>query len=198
MNHPKLQLTSVSTATSYYFSTLPRSYGWAICTVNDVTGELNVMSDWGNWSHRWNTDSKCLGQPTLTHFISTRDSANYLADKLWSDGYGGRVFDAHATCAKFRKQICSMRLEHHRGFTESIARDLYDELGGDLADAGSSDLFMERFYNIDGASEWLSEHVWEELERSQSPMYRVLLESILPALIEACANRVANRPETSL
>ena len=83
--YPKLELTGTSVAVAFHFRVNKPLGGWAICTVNDRTGELVVQSDWGNWAHRWNTDH--IGRPSLTHFIAERDpyhdhAGDYLAAKL--------------------------------------------------------------------------------------------------------------------
>ena len=97
MRTPELALVSAkNTATTYSFQTTGEGFkSWALCTVNDVTGELNIQSDFGNWSHRWNTDA--LGSPTLTAFIGDRSDVDYLASKLQSQRGGGNRWSAGAT-----------------------------------------------------------------------------------------------------
>jgi len=65
---PKLEVRSVKvTGPVAYSFTFNEFSGWAIFTVNDATGEFIITSDWGNYSHRWNTSA--LGVPTLTEFL---------------------------------------------------------------------------------------------------------------------------------
>jgi hypothetical protein len=214
--NPKLKLVSVSSAVTYRFEPAPedkenRDFGWALCTVNDTTGELSIQSDWGNWSHRWSANPNHLGAPTLTHFISNRSSAHYLANKLSRESgpRSGEEFDVDATIARFRRDLAERRLEEGRdgenrrkGYAGSpfdgkpltceLAREIWDELGS-LAECGrSADLFCERFFRIDGYA-WVTEEPWERTIYSPTPAYKVLLGSILPALIEACRARVQSQ-----
>jgi hypothetical protein len=91
---PKLTLVEILTsARTYRFRSAEVLGGWALCTVNDSTGELLIVSDWGNWSCLWNP--KHLDSPSLTHFIADRRSYDYLASKLMRGEF--RVLDADAT-----------------------------------------------------------------------------------------------------
>jgi hypothetical protein len=88
--------------------------GWASCTVNDVTGELLITSDWGNWSHRWDPRPSCLGAPSLTVFIATRGDVDYLARKLQLDDGSGQRWSSAATAAALRRELCRQRLKEGR------------------------------------------------------------------------------------
>lgn len=234
---PTLTLAKTTQATTFHFVPEARDFGWALCTVNDNTGELTIQSDWGNWSHRWSANPNHLGAPTLTHFIGDRGSAHYLAQKLArEDGpRSGEEFDAELTVARLRRILVDRRLEEARGWieyyrdedpedtpdvletppswatkkaylgthygaggwyedkgeplTRGIARKIWDELGN-LTECGrSADLLIERFFRIQGHA-WITDEPWEYLKYSPTPGYLVLLNSILPALIEACRARV--------
>jgi hypothetical protein len=225
---PELKLAKVhSAATTYHLvpkEEREKGFGWALCTVNDATGELTITSDWGNWSHRWSADPKHLGAPSLTHFIGSRGACNYLADKLSRESgpRSGEEFDPEATVKKFRGWLAERRLEQGRDhrelgwdpddharapssvrqerywhdivnnkepLTRRIAREIWDALGGELQECRSADLFIERFFKIQGCS-WITEEPWEYAVYSPTTGYQVLLHSILPALVEACFARV--------
>ena len=232
---PRLVADKITVATTYHLRCLPddrenRDFGWALCTVNDETGELSIQSDWGNWAHRWNV--RHLGAPSLTHFIGDRGSCHYLADKLSREGgpRSGEEFDADATVATFRRILCERRLEEARAWieyyrdedpedtpdvrvdpphwattkpygrsyysdkgeplTRGIAREIWDSLGTLLECGRSSDLFCERYFGIPGYA-WITDEPWEHVVYSPTPGYLVLLHSILPALVAACAERDA-------
>lgn len=111
MKVPKLVLTSVKTAaTTYSFITEgPEFKSWALCTVNDQTGELLITSDWGSWSHRWSASPEALGAPSLTAFIANRSDVDYLARKLQKEGCNGLRFSAEKTAHELKRLLCARR-----------------------------------------------------------------------------------------
>jgi hypothetical protein len=194
----KLELKSTSTAaTTYHFLTAGDGWrSWALCTVNDVTGELLITSDWGNWSYRWNTDT--LGCPTLTAFIGGRDAVDYIARKL-QGRHGGQRFSAERTIAAWRRMLRERRAEvgHTRDhkLTRALAREIWDALGDAADDCGqSADLFLARVYEIDGFTDHVDDTPYESIETEQTPEDRSLRDLILPALIAACTETHRKRP----
>jgi hypothetical protein len=202
---PTLALLSTRTsATTYSFQTTGTGWrSWALCTVNDTTGELLITSDWGNWAYRWNVAH--LGSPSLTAFIGERDRGNvdYLAGKL-QGRRGGQRFSAAKTVAAFRRMLCERRLEVGRSrcdrpgswLDRGVARDIWDALDDIAADFGqSADLFIQKVYEMDGFTEHVCERPFDDIETEQTPEDRALRDLILPALIAACAD--THRTRTS-
>ena len=187
-----------TTATTYHFQTTGTGWkSWALCTVNDETGELLITSDWGNWSHRWNTDH--LGHQTLTAFIGEGNDVDYIARKLQGRS-GGKRFSAERTIAAWRKMLCETRREngHRRNakLTRDLAREIWDALGDAAEDYGNSaDLFLSRVYEIRGFTDHVDDTPYGSIETEQTPEDEALRERILPALIAACAE--ANRARTA-
>jgi hypothetical protein len=116
MKMPKLVLKSARSASvTYSFETEGDGFkSWALCTVNDQTGELLISSDWGSWSHRWNASPSALGAPTLTAFIGDREDVDYLARKLQKEGRGRQVFSTRETARALRRLLCERRLDDGR------------------------------------------------------------------------------------
>jgi hypothetical protein len=165
---------------------------WALCTVNDATGELTVCSDWGNFTYLWSARPEHLGASSLTHFIAGRGSANYLADKLTSHERKARHrFSPEKTV----KHLCQLAGERYRdrdvdkfeckrlvvGLRELLTHDVDEERD-----------FVDRFYEIDGHDKIASEP-WECFQHEPTSAYLVLLHSILPALIAACKETIRTR-----
>ena len=216
---PVLELTGVEVqATTYRFRTTER-FGWAICTVNDVTGELLIVSDWGNWAHRWNPSPNQLGAASLTHFIGDRHAYDYIAMKLL--GRRGAVrFSAEETTKKLRHDLAVLRLEDGRCLADAStewkratmvgtrgrkfikayeARELWDALGELASDIGPGDsasaetLYVERLLNLNH-HEVLGQDLYEDMQHVPSPDYKILVGSILPALASACLERTWTDP----
>jgi hypothetical protein len=126
MKTPKLVLTSAKAASvTYSFVTEGEGFkSWALCTVNDQTGELHVSSDWGSWSYRWHASPEALGAPTLTAFIGGRGDVDYLARKLQGEGRNGVRFSADGTARELHRLLCARRLEDGR---EQLERRLEPE-----------------------------------------------------------------------
>ena len=103
-------LSTTSSATTYSFATTRAGFhSWALCTVNDATGELLITSDCGSWSHRWNPRPGT----SLTTFIGHGD-VDYLARKLQHGHRPGRVFSAQATARALQRRLCKLRLNDGR------------------------------------------------------------------------------------
>lgn len=126
MKTPKLVLTSAKAASvTYSFVTEGEGFkSWALCTVNDQTGELLITSDWGSWSHRWHASPEALGASSLTAFIGTRGDVDYLARKLQSEGRNGVRFSVDGTARELHRLLCARRLEDGR---EQLERRLEPE-----------------------------------------------------------------------
>jgi hypothetical protein len=132
-----LTLVSTQTAVTYSFRAAAGEFGWANCTVNDATGELLILSDWGSWTHRWDPRPSCLGAPTLTAFIGMRSDTDYLARKLQRERGAGQRWSAVATATTLHRQLCRRRLKDAREQLEyrlepdemAVERGLYDDEG---------------------------------------------------------------------
>ncbi len=222
MRNPVLELTSRCTADAYVFHPVKgadgrRDFGWAICTVNDTTGELLVCSDWGNASHRWPASPENLGHPTLTHFIGERAGTDYMARKLL--GNARDEFSAEKTTARLRERLLEVRRDDASAYgadevgdsggrsrrggwsrrpilTRALARELWDALGEIADDLGSgrgeqvAALYFER---LPGSIHDHLSDLYESSATEPTNEYRALVGWILPALVKACAAEVAKR-----
>ena len=207
-----LRLTGRGTAEVYMFRPVHADgtpdFGWAICTVNDASGELLITSDRGNFAHRWNVAA--LGKPSLTHFIGDfatykdRGRFDYLASKLLGGRDGAREFCPKRTTAALQQRILERRREDgHRppndlgGFVSRrarilsrwIARDLWDtldELATDLAPsrgAQAQALYWERL--PDEMHNFFSDF-YDDARTVPTAEYENLCNFILPAIAAAC------------
>lgn len=197
MHDPKLTLVATLTdARTYSFQSTDKLGGWALCTVNDTTGELLLVTDWGNWAYRWNP--KHLGCPSLTHFIADRNGYDYLANKLL-DQMTAWVIDADATIKKWRGRLAKARLAAGRRYavmpyclddqtplTASFAREIWENLGSLYEVSTHERLFIDRAQQIDGIA-WVSDCPWDDITHRYSHIYRLLVDFLLPALASACA-----------
>lgn len=127
-----LTLTSVScTATTYEFRSNSVWDGWAICTINDKTGELAIVSDYGNWSYLWNP--RHLGTASLTHFIAQRGAGDlaYLVNKLLGRR-GCERFDAARTTAHLLTLLSKQRLADGQEYNARL-REYGDDRDQEIA-----------------------------------------------------------------
>ncbi len=139
----KLVLMSAkAAATTYSFVTEGDGFkSWALCTVNDQTGELLITSDWGSWSHRWHASPEALGAPTLTAFIGDRGDVDYLARKLQREGHG-QQFSSDKTVHELKRLLCARRLEDGREQLENrLEPEDFD--GGRVPKHYRTDLYTE-------------------------------------------------------
>ncbi len=175
--YPTLRLWNIGAATSYHFR--DPGCGWAICTVNAATGELQIMSDWGDWAHRW--DPRGAGPLGWVSLIA-HANVEYLGEKLT---YGGTPtdskrweFDEDATIAEFRGEIIEDRQSHRPQLTKDEARELWDEL--ERLDNDNAEAFVRGWMELHGSD--FIERPWDMTAKRHRGMHKILLTSILPAL----------------
>lgn len=211
---PKLHMTSAVRSSVTYSFRAAIPFGWALCTVNDATGELLITSDWGNWSYRWHVGGFGDGI-ALTAFISTCD-VDYLARKL----QGGicSAFSSEGTARALRRELCGRRLDDGRrqrkhgidradpGFSQPRgirrlltlreARELWERLD-DTARGTADDpsAFYAELLDCPEFTSFVTETPWEYAVHEPIAGDRALRDSVLPALIEAC-HTVSARAET--
>lgn len=229
MKTPTLALRSArAAATTYSFLSADGFHSWALCTVNDTTGELLISSDWGSWSYRWNASRRNLGDTDLTAFLGDRSGVDYLARKLQNEGSAARRFSSVLTAKALAATVTARRLEdarEQREYTEDgddppllsyrdtqsygrreripyltreTARRIVDdltELGDELdsCTAGAEHVFWERLQHIDGYWDYGSTEPYEHVRTEQTYEDKILRETILPALIAACADTTRQR-----
>lgn len=195
-----LKLTKTSHATSYTFHNVG-DFGWAICTIDDDTGVLTIVSDWGDWAYRWDPNPRSLGAPRLTAFIA-RGGTDYVANKLQREGHASHRFSAEKTVTAWRKVLCARRLEEGRevgadaALSRECARALWDDLDN-LAECDDADLFLDQAYQIEGLTDWITDTPYEDMETEQTPQDRVLREQILPALVSVLRTRAADQARSA-
>jgi hypothetical protein len=199
-----MTLTNTSLATSYHLRSVHRAGqwggGWAICTVNDTTGELSIQSDWGSWSYRWHTAhlgprrGQADARPmTLTEFLGERavDGRHYIADKLTSGEHSERWrFSPEKTVADLRGRILEMRRTNSIGVW--FARDVWDALG-EIEHTDDVRDFVSHYYDIEHITDVFHHVIENGLREEPTSSYLVLLDVIVPALIAACGATVAER-----
>lgn len=192
----KLTFTKRSEATTYHFRA-EKHFGWALCTVNNSTGELNITSDWGAWSYRWHTAH--LGEVSLTHFIANRevdDGRHYIADKLTSDDRSKRwVFSPELTVAHL------LELLRERVACGEVDAHAADELKGALDDLKHTEDvrdFVNAYYEIDHYKSITDAVEFEHLQNELVASYIILRDAIVPALIAACRDHLAKFEGTTV
>lgn len=176
---PSLKLTGESVSRTFHLRS-ESGYGWALATLNDVTGELSIQSDWGDWAYRWNLDG--LGERTLTEFVGSVADEYYLADKLCPDGRHGKA-DLQATRDDVRRKILESRRSGRMNLSRDDARSLWNF-------TASNEFRYEFEDGIDPE--------WDILERllegdrhyvlvwGPTWSYLVLRDAILPVVKRAC------------
>ena len=186
MTTPAILETGRSTATAYHFK--DDRFGWAICTVNDTTGELAIQSDWTDaCGHRWNVNH-LGGGATLTEFLAEDRGGyyDYLVNKLLPTGRREQ-FSAERTVAAMRRRVIDAR--RAGDLTRDAARglwDSFDELLG-CDDAGEFFRLVPEDYSA------AFDDVYEDVREEPTNDARALETFILPALVDACRREVARR-----
>ena len=135
-------------------------------------GTLAIVSDWGNYSHMWNS----TGLPSLKHFLATCHS-DYIVMKL---GYEkGREFShqfkSEKTLVNFKKRILEDRRDDRLSREE--ARDLWEI----LIDWSPDDNDQSWYWTMpkELSKQYPDPFEWG-FEYGPSPRYQFLVDHLVP------------------
>jgi hypothetical protein len=173
-------------AKSYHFR-FEETFGWAIFTVNDSTGELNIQSDWGDWAHRWGGAG--LGGKTISQAIASWTDAHYLCDKLHY-GKDRDQFDGVETRKGLRERILEKRRE--MDISKEAARELWDETEHHI-DFDTPDTFMNSISRE--MDQFLDGMAYEYIRRSPTYGWEILLRQLLPLFIDTLRKEQGLEPK---
>lgn len=185
---------TMGTATVYRF-TFEHS-GWAIFTVNDETGELNIQSDWDDYCYRWNIAA--LGERngrrmTLTEFLARCDTG-YLVGKLCMGLHRDQrlEFDEVAT----RKAMTKHAAELYRdggvrwyGGGATLPKDVVKELYAEIrryCRRAASDIY-EAYYFVPELVERYFDNLHEWFVYRDTGRVRFLGDQLLPFFLSHLA-----------
>jgi hypothetical protein len=175
----QLRETGRSTATAYHFR---GRGGWAICTVNDATGELLIVSDWTDGcGFRWHTAH--LGCPTLTEFLAHDRGGHY-------DYLVGERFSADETVKAMRERVLHLRRDGE--LTRGEARATWEALD-DLRGCNDDREFFEGVFRLDSGGRDAFPEPWEFARMVRTRDAWALDTFILPALAAACQRELERR-----
>lgn len=170
---PALTLKAASISKPVTYSFRFEEYGaWCNVTINEQTGEFNLNSDWGCWTHRWRVDG--IGPHILTEFLLQCDP-DYIVRKFQLNGPENLkdVRDDERTWEAVREYICEERRE--KRITKETARRCWRE-----GDAWVHD----EDCNVDDMdlvlAELLGNEPWEYIAHKKSYAYEFLVHRLIP------------------
>ncbi len=100
-------------------------YGWINFSLNEITGDVFIHSDWGDFTYAF--PGRAKDTPIAAFFANAQP--DYLVNKFAMDKAREfrSQFDLPGTIGNMRKEICTLRRE---GYLEKEnARSLWEELG---------------------------------------------------------------------
>lgn len=163
---------------------------WAIFTINEMTGEFSIQSDWGNYHYRWNINH--IGKNRkLSQFLLTCDS-DYVVRKFAYDNKHdlGQVTDTDATLARIRQRICEARRhgdiddeKWHRA--KDKARELWEQTDSWAAEDFRLEACQSELYNF------LSEP-WDYIYTMPSARFNFLKNRLLPFFFDWLKHHLTN------
>lgn len=155
-------------------TTVDRS--WAHAYLDNDMGTLMIVSDWGDWSHRWGLSGMPKGVAFSDFIFGDRNDFNYVARKLYSGRRDDVEWDEKATKRELRKRVAE---EFRCGATEAAA-DIHvvRSTMQEIADAETFDeLYRSELLDV-RYEDFFSKPTWSFLH---------LRDVILPALQRAYA-----------
>ena len=157
--------------------------------MNDVTGELEIQSDWTDaCGYRWNVEH--LGCATLTEFLA-RDRGGhygYLVGKLLSPDRRMR-FSPEETVKAMRRRVIEAR--RAASLDAAAARELWDSLD-ELESVDNRDDFYRQVIDVTSYREHIGDP-WDDGCDAPTREAIALDKVILPALADACHRELARR-----
>lgn len=150
---------------------------WATFTIVEALGEFSIVSDCGNYSHRW--PALGLDGEPLKDFLATCH-ASYVLEKF---SYSNKSdleprLDYVATKKEWRKAVGEHYRDRRRKMSKFDVQDLLREIDDLLEDEPPTNILCERMSG--GLWNALGDEPWEMIRTEPSPRYEALRDHLLP------------------
>lgn len=169
----------------------PDYSSWAIFTVCDATGEFGIQSDWGTFSHRWNTGALGPLTPTLTEFLPSCEP-NYIMRKLLmvKQEDTQKIFDPEATQKHWDELIEEHKENGWISDKENYEARLREEMKEffDLVDDYCLDIAIHDITN--GLWEFLGQAPYECLRYQESTTVAICRDELIPRFLQYLKDHV--------
>lgn len=150
--------------------------GWAIFTICETTGELNVQSDWGDYCHMW--PARGRGPGSLKAFIA-RAGGDYLADKLFYGKARGErnEFSRELSRNAIKESIIEDR--KNAKLDRDEARELWRQTE-DLTDDDTAETFRMALNDTDELMDYLGGEWYEYLREEPTGRFLFIRDTLMP------------------
>lgn len=183
--HPVEQSATVVKSTCEKYAVRKKPHAWAEINLDEKTGAVNIISDYGNWGYAW----RCIGPTTLKEFLVGCDKY-YLMGKF---GQGVKVFDGVATAKDLRKYVLEKR--RNRDISKDATREAFEALEQcEYEYDRSSDLFWNHLTEFDVFN---NGDIWEMGVYTREPQLEGFFDKLWPVFVEHLEGEIKALQETS-
>jgi len=163
----------------------PKHSGWAKISLDEATGCVGIISDYGNWGYWWTNH----GRESLKHFLTEVDK-HYAWEKFTSRR---REYNHSRTIEKMKEEI--QRQLEEEIIDEDHSYNANTHL--DFVEFESEDILCQAVYDSPELTSIFGDEPWELLEKDEDPQFIMFFERLWPVFIEHLKEEIENEERIS-